>query len=105
MIRTKNQEVKIHWQAKNPLAASVVLRVSKPNLVFDPYSELDVETGPAGNLALEIPRPETEGSLAISQLKLHEGTTQVQAIAKDKDGARVGLASEPISIKLTNPEH
>jgi hypothetical protein len=87
-----------------PLVSSVVLRISKPNLVFDPYSELDVLTGPAGNLAEEIPRSEIEGSIAFSELKLHEGTTQVQVIGKDKNGDTVGLASEPISIKLP-PAH
>ncbi len=99
-IRPKSQEAKIHWQAQMPLVTSVVLRISKPNLVFDPYSELDVLTGPAGNLAEEIPRSEIEGSIALSQLKLHEGTTQVQVIGKDKNGDTVGLGSEPLSIKL-----
>jgi hypothetical protein len=115
-IRPKSQGAKIHWQAKMPLVASVVLRVSKPNLVFDPNSELElvtksfayttlanglsVLTGPPGNLAEEIPRSEIVGSIALSELKLHEGTTQVQVIGKDKYGAPVGLASEPISIKL-----
>ncbi len=103
-IRPKSQEAKIHWHAKMPLVSSVVLRISKPNLVFDPYSELDVLTGPAGNLAEEIPRSEIEGSIAFSELKLHEGTTQVQVIGKDKNGDTVGLASEPISIKLP-PAH
>lgn len=100
VVRPKNADTKLHWQAKVEGAASAVLKVSKPNLVFDPYSELDVAAGPAGNVAKEIPVKDLQGDLPISELKLTEGTTQVQVIARDKDGKQVGLPSEPISIKI-----
>jgi hypothetical protein len=101
VVRPHSPDTKIRWQAKTPGVASVTLKVSKPNLVFDPYSELDVATGPAGNTAEELPVKQLEGTVAISELHLLEGTTQVQAIGKDKDGNQVGLPSEPISIKIS----
>ena len=100
IVRPKSQETKIRWQANMPDAASVVLRVSRPNLVFDPNSELDVLSGPPGNLAAEIPRSATTGAITLAELKLQEGTTQVQVEAKDKNGNTIGLPSEPVSIKL-----
>ena len=100
VVRPKSPQAKIHWQAKLPGVTSVVLKVSKPNLVFDPNSELDVASGPAGNVAREIQEKDLAGALPISELKLLEGTTQVQVIGKDKHGDPVGLPSEPISIKL-----
>ncbi|MBI2809480.1 MAG: hypothetical protein HYX67_01425 [Candidatus Melainabacteria bacterium] len=99
VVLPKSENVQIHWQAKMPGVTSVILRVSKPNLVFDPNSELDVASGPSGNLAKEIPQNSLEGALPISELKLLEGTTQVQVVGKDKNGDQVGLPSEPISIK------
>lgn len=100
VVRPHSQDTKIHWRAKMPGVTTVILKVSKPNLVFDPYSELDVASGPAGNTATEVPVKDLEGSMLISKLGLREGTTQVQVIGKDKDGNQVGLPSEPVSIKL-----
>jgi hypothetical protein len=102
IVRPKSALTKIRWQANLPEAASVVLRVSRPNLVFDPNSELDVLSGPPGNLAAEIPCSTTTGTISLTELKLQEGTTQVQVVAKDRDGNTVGLPSEPVSIKLDN---
>ncbi|MBS1953590.1 MAG: hypothetical protein JST89_05380 [Cyanobacteria bacterium SZAS-4] len=95
----KSPEAKIHWHANMPGVTSTALRVSKPNLVFDANSELDVVSNSSGNLAREIPHNGRDGSMPISELKLQEGTTQIEVIGKDKNGDQVGLPSEPISIK------
>lgn len=95
----KSDDAKIHWHAHMPGVTTTALRVSKPNLVFDANSEVDVVSNSSGNLAREIPQNALDGSLPISELKLLEGTTQVEVIGKDKNGDQVGLPSEPISIK------
>ena len=100
VVRPKSQDVDIHWQVPMPSVSNVVLRVSKPNLVFDANSEGDVIDGPAGNIAIEINRRGNKGSIKLSELRLKEGTTEIDVIAKDKNGDILGLPSEPISIKL-----
>ncbi|MFN8554722.1 MAG: hypothetical protein U0103_24890 [Candidatus Obscuribacterales bacterium] len=100
VVRPKAQSTKVRWQASRPGVVSVIIKVSKPNLVFDPYSELDVASGPTGNVAKELAKSELQGEMPIADLKLPEGTTQIQVIGIDKDGKQVGLPSEPISVKI-----
>ncbi|HEY9679587.1 MAG TPA: hypothetical protein V6C76_16380 [Drouetiella sp.] len=100
MVKPKSLSSQIHWQVSSPAVSYAVLKISKPNLVFDANSEPDLLEGPAGNVAQEIKCKTLHGSLPLSELNLKEGTTQIQVVAKDKNGDTIGLPSEPVSIKL-----
>ncbi len=90
----------ITWNAKLPNCASVLVKISKPNLTFDANDEGYILTPPQGNVAKEISKDGTTGSLSASDLNLQPGTTQVQVIALDKSGKQIGLPSEPLSLKI-----
>jgi len=93
---SENLKSKFSWQARRVHdCQSVMLVISDPDT---PASTKGDGTAYSGKIASESRHVSKDGTVQLPDLNIPEGLSQIQVIALDAKGQRIGLPSEPVTI-------
>jgi hypothetical protein len=90
-----NLKSKLSWQARLKNCKSMMLLISKPDAIATTKS---LGTAYSGQEVSRLSNLTKDGTIQLPPLNLPLGLSQIQVIALDEQGQRMGLPSEPVTI-------